>query len=286
MADTSIFKCIGNEVESIPDSVLEELNFSYEELNRHDSNIATLSKTLKENKNIAFCRLPFCHTVEAEAFGSTVVFDHKYGNRIGEYAIKDINSIKDLNKFDLGKGRIAEVLKAISILKNDGEKIFLEITGPFTIGTSIINSELFFKSIRKDKEKVVELLKIIEDSVVDFILEGVNTGADIISFTDPAGTLDIVGPKIYRDLSGKTTYNILKRVENKLDDSIVHLCGKTSTSLEAIGFLETEKVKVEGQDYFDKILNIKNDRKDIKFLGHWCLKTIVKTDELTICKLI
>lgn len=285
MADTSIFKCIGNEVESIPDSVLEDLNLSYEELNRYDSNIATLSKTLNKEKNIAFCRLPFCHTVEAEAFGSTVVFDHKYGNRIGEYAIKDINSIKDLKKFDLSKGRIAEVLKAISILKNDGEKVFLEITGPFTIGTSIINSELFFKSIRKDKEKVIELLKLIENNVVDFILEGVKLEVDIISYTDPAGTLDIVGPKIYRDLSGKTTYNILKRVENKLDDSIVHLCGKTSTSLESIDLLETEKVRVEGQDYFEEILNIKNERKDIKILGHWCLKTEAKIKELTICKL-
>ncbi|MBZ2174710.1 uroporphyrinogen decarboxylase [Schnuerera sp. xch1] len=282
----NIFKCIGNEVESVPDSILEDLGLSYKELNRYNSNIAILSKTLKKNKGITFCRLPFCHTVEAEAFGSTVVFDHKYGNRIGEYAIKDINSIKDLKEFDLSKGRIAEVLKATMILKADGENVFLEITGPFTIGTSIIRSELFFKSIRKDKEKVIELLELIEDNVVDFILEGVNSGVDIISFTDPAGTLDIVGPKIYKDLSGKSTYNILKRVEDKLGDSIVHLCGKTSTSLESIGLLETEKVKTEGQDYFEMIKNIKNERKDIKFLGHWCLKTEAKTNELTICKLI
>ncbi|NLJ99177.1 MAG: methylcobamide--CoM methyltransferase [Tissierellia bacterium] len=283
---TNMFKCIGNEVEAVPDNVLEGLGLSYEELNRHDSNIAKLSKTLKNNKNISFCRLPFCHTVEAETFGSTVVFDHKYGNRIGEYAIKDINSIGDLNKFDLSKGRIAEVLKAVKILKNDGENIFLEITGPFTIGTSIINSELFFKSIRKDKEKVIKLLALIENNLVDFILEGVNSRTDIISFHDPAGTIDIVGPRIYKDLSGKYTYNILKRIEDKLGDAVVHLCGKTSTSLESIGLLETEKVKVEGQDYFDKILNIKNERKDIKYLGHWCLKTEAKTDELTVCKLV
>ncbi len=284
MAD--IFKCIGNEVEAVPDSVLQDLNLSFEELNRYDSNIATLSKTLKEYKGSQFCRLPFCHTLEAETFGSKVVFDYIYGNRIGEYAINDIDSICDLKDFDLKKGRIAEVLKAISILKDKGENVFLEITGPFTIGTSIINSELFFKAIRKDREKVLELLKIIEDNVVDFILEGINSGADIISFADPAGTLDIVGPKIYKDLSGKSAYNILKRVEDKLGDSMVHLCGKTSSSLESIGLLETEKVMVEGQDYFGKILNIKNKRKDIKILGHWCLKTKAITNELTICKLI
>lgn len=88
-----------------------------------------------------------------------------------------------------------------------------------------------------------------------------------------------------RDLSGKTTYNILKRVEDKLKDSIVHLCGKTSSSLESIGLLEAEKLEVEGQDYFERILNLKDKMKDIKYLGHWCLKTQANNDGLTICKL-
>lgn len=286
MADTNIFKCIGNEEESIPDSILEELGLSYEELNRYDSNIVTLSKALKKYKNNSFCRLPFCHTVEAETFGSTVIFDHKFGNRIGGYAINDMNSIEDIKEFDLSKGRIAEVLKAIDILKKDGEDIIFDITGPITIATSIIDSQLFFRSIRKNTEKVNKLLELIEDSTVTYILEGIKNGADVISFADPAGTLDIVGPKIYKDLAGKTTYNILKRVEGKLDDSFVHLCGKTSTSLEAIGLLGFEKIKVEGQDYFDMIRNIKNERKDIKFIGHWCLKSKIKNNELVICKLI
>lgn len=285
MAVSNIFKCIGNEVESIPESILEKLALSYEELNKIDTNIVTLSKTLKDHKKNSYCRLPFCHTVEAEAFGSKVTFDHQFGNRIKEYAIENMASIDDL-AFDLSKGRIAEVLKSISILKKDGERVVLEITGPITTGTSIIESTLFFRSVRKDIENTNKLLKIIEDSIVAYTLEGIKNGVDIISITDPAGTLDIVGPKIYRDLSGKTTYNILKRVEDQLGDAVVHLCGKTSTSLEAIGLIEAEKIEVEGQDYFDMIQNMKNERKDIKFIGHWCMKSVKKNGEVIGCKLV
>ena len=122
MAVSNIFKCIGNEVESIPESILERLGLSYEELNKTDTNIVTLSKTLKDHKKNSYCRLPFCHTVEAEAFGSTVTIDHQFGNRIKEYAIEDMSTIDDLD-FGLSTGRIVEVLKAISILKKNGEVI-------------------------------------------------------------------------------------------------------------------------------------------------------------------
>ena len=43
--------------------------------------------------------------------------------------------------------------------------------------------------------------------------------------------------------------------------------------------------EVEGQDYFERILNLKDKMKDIKYLGHWCLKTKANNDGLTICKL-
>lgn len=102
----------------------------------------------------------------------------------------------------------------------------LDIGGPISIATSVMDSQLFYKILRKDRHKIDSLLKLIENSAVEYISEGIKRSADIISFADPAGTIDIVGPKIYKELSGKATYNILKRIENGLGKSVVHLCGK------------------------------------------------------------
>lgn len=279
MLATNTFKCSANEEESIPESILKELGISYVDINSKASNIANLSKAIKGYRDLSYCRLPFCSTVEAESFGSKVVLDHQLGNRISQYAIEDINSINKLKEIDLTKGRIAEVLKAVSILKELGEYIILDVTGPITIGTSIMNNQLFFKATRKtiDNNKLNQLLKLIEDSIVAYILEGVKRGVDIFSFADPAGSIDIVGPRVYKGVSGKSIHNILKKLEGKLGSSTIHLCGKTSTSLEAVRFLKSENVIVEGEDYIDMIENIK--KEDIHLIGNWCLK-LKKTDNI------
>lgn len=285
MEVTKIFRCTGNEIDTIPDGVLQQLNISYEDINKDSSNMASLSRLLKKENKKEYCKLPFCHTVEAEAFGSEVIFNKKLGNRIGKYKINDINSIENISPIDLNKGRVAEVLKAISILKKNGEEVVLDVTGPISIATSIMDSQLFYKAVRKEREKIDFLLELIENTIVEYIFEGIKQGADIISFADPAGTIDIVGPKIYKELSGKTTYNILKKIENKMGKTIVHLCGKTSTSLESIGLLESEKIKTEGQNYFKMIQNIKYGREDIKFVGHWCLKLNKSNNEIINCRI-
>lgn len=75
MAVDSIFKCERNETDYIPNEISEKLNVSYEEANKNAFKMAMLSKTLKKQKNKTYCVVPFCHTVEAEAFGSMVKFD-------------------------------------------------------------------------------------------------------------------------------------------------------------------------------------------------------------------
>ena len=285
MATGDIFKCIGNETEIIPDEILEELNISYEDSNRDASKMAMLSNKLKEYKKRKYCILPFCHTVEAEALGSTIIFDQVVGNRIGKYSIDDINLIDNIPQIDLYSGRISKVLEAVQKLKDNGEKVCLAVIGPISLATSIMDSQLFYRTLRKDREAVNKLLNLIEDTIVEYMLEGIKQGVDIISFADPTGTIDIVGPKVYKDVSGKVTYNILKRIENQLGNTIVHLCGKTSTSLENIGFLEKDRIKVEGSSYGEMLNNISKERNDIKFVGHWCIKSNRVPKELVYCKM-
>ena len=285
MVVANIFKCSGNEIDIIPNKLLEDLNISYEDANKSASEMALLSKALKEKNKKVYCRLPFCHTVEAEAFGSQVIFNERVGNRIGKYKIEDISSIDHISKIEMNAGRISEVLKAVSILKKDGEKVVLDMTGPISIATSIMDSQLFYRHLRKDREKIDLLLDIIGETIVEYILEAVKLGVDLISFADPTATIDIVGPKVYKETCGKVIYTILKRIENQLGKTLVHLCGKTSTSLEAIGLLESEIIETNGQDYFQNIQDIKDAREDINFIGHWCLKSNKYNSQIISCRI-
>ena len=106
-----------------------------------------------------------------------------------------------------------------------------------------------------------------------YINEGINRGAQIISYGDPAGALDIVGPKIYREYSGISTFNILKRVESELGDSIIHICGKTSTAFQNMDLIEAHPIKLEeGITYGQAIDFILRNRMNVKIIGHNCIK--------------
>lgn len=86
------------------------------------------------------------------------------------------------------------------------------MVGSFTIITSLVDSRIFYKAMRKNKEMVYDFLKIIEDNIIKYMEEGIARGAKIISYADPVGAKDIVGPKVYKDFSGKSSYNILKKI--------------------------------------------------------------------------
>ncbi|WP_051599189.1 uroporphyrinogen decarboxylase family protein [Metaclostridioides mangenotii] len=286
MSVKNIFKCIGSDNTTVSDEILDKLGVSFEVANKDSKKMAELSRELKRDMGIMYCIVPFCHTAEAGAFGSTVVFDSKAGNRINQSFVKDVKSLESIEPIDFSTGRMHEILESIKELKDAGEKVCLNVTGPITIATAIVDNRLFYKLVRKDREVVDKLLGKIEDSLVEYITKGVNAGVDIISFADPAGTLDIVGPKVYEDLSGKSTLRVFKRVEGVLGDSVVHICGKTSTSLEESGLINSKKVSSHGNSYGEVIENYKSEDGDAKFIGHWCIKREKNDKSLVCCDLL
>lgn len=268
------FKCVGDNLEEIPISIKESTGLKFPEVHTKGEYMAILSQELKKYKKDSLCRVPFCNTLEAEAMGGNIKLgDDKNGPRVKEYAFKTMEELKDIKEIDLNKGRIKEVLKAVEILSSEGEIVALNIEGPFTIISSLIDPMVFYRAIRKNTEIVHEVIKVIEDNIIKYALEGLKRGAKVISYGDPVGTMDMVGPKIYKDLSGKSTCDILKNLEEHLDGALVHLCGKTSMSLENSGFIKSEPREYQEElTYGQAIENLLKENKTVKIIGHNCIK--------------
>lgn len=285
MKPLGIFRCESNQQESISKEFLESIGLDYENVNFDYKDMSKLALAIKEDKDSSVVMLPFCHTLESEALGSKVKYDSELGNRIKTYAINTIEDIDDLKVVDLEYIRIDSLFKAIVNLKDLGERLVLNVTGPITIATGLMDSGLFYKLARKDKTRLDYLLSIIEETIVNIILKGVELGVDIISFADPAGTIDIIGPKLYRDIASKSIMRIFKRIDGQLGDTIIHICGKTSTSLKSVKMIEVDFVINEMDDYFDKLIYL-GKTKGVNFTGNWCLKLENTPKRIAICKLI
>jgi len=268
------FKCVGDNLEVIPDSIVNNTGITFPKAHTDNTLMCLLSKELKNYKKDSICRVPFCVTVEAEALGGNIKLgDMKNGPRVESYAFATIEELENIKDINFNSGRIKEVLEAVEKLSNEGECVALSVEGPFTILSSIIDPMIFYKGTRKNKEKIDEFLKVLENNVVSYIIEGIKRGAKIISYGDPVGSLDIVGPKIYQQYSGKISYNILKRVEPHLDNAIIHLCGKTSTAFEKYGLSVSKGIEFDKEMTYGNAINkILHDMKNVNFIGNACIK--------------
>ncbi|WP_051932023.1 uroporphyrinogen decarboxylase family protein [Clostridium sp. KNHs214] len=282
------FKCAGDNFEAIPKNIVEENGICFPVAHTNKEDISLLARKLKDYRKDSICRIPFCATVEAEAIGANIKLgDEKTGPRVDSYVYSSIEELENIKEIDLNKGRIEEVLCAVEDIKKHGEIVCLNVEGPFTIISSLVDPMIFYRGIRKNRDIVDNFIKVIEDSTVKYMLEGIKRGADIISFADPAGAMDIVGPKMYKDVSGKISLNILKKVQPFLNNSIIHLCGKTSTAFEQLGFCESAPIEFdENLTYGQALLKLLEQNNDIKIIGHWCIKrTPIKKRESVIWRI-
>jgi len=270
------FKCSSGGFEEIPREVVEKGEFSFPEVHLKVEEMIKLSKAIKEYRNEKYFLLPFCMTVEAEALGAKInLGDSKNGPRITQYAFNSMDELDDIQDIDYTRKRIKEVLDTVQLLSSEGEIVVLSVQGPYSIAQSLVDPKLLFKAVRKEPHKVEKFLSFIEEQVVRYIKKGIKQGAKVISYGDASGTLDILGPKMYRELSGKYSCNVLKRVSQDLDDGIIHVCGVTSASLHNSGFIKSVPFEVQEElTYGEALKKVIEENKNIKVVGHNCIKRL------------
>ena len=206
------FKCTYDNSVGINEEVTKKLQLSFPDAYKHHNTMVLIAKELKRYDNASFCELPFCHTVEGEAMGGIINYgDEKIGPRAKEYICKDTKDLLNLNSIDFTKGRIAQVLKACSDLREEGENVVLEISGPFTILNVLMDARHVFKIFRKEPEKMQKIFDKFQLEILKFIEEGQRCGANLISFADSAGGVNILGPKMMEQTVQMFTYPFLKK---------------------------------------------------------------------------
>ncbi|MBU5225182.1 methylcobamide--CoM methyltransferase [Clostridium senegalense] len=272
-----MFKCVSDNIESIPKTICDCYPDFYTRINTNEF-MSKISKEIKEIRNDVFCKVPFCNTIEAEAFGGIIkLADENTSSRVGEYLINSVEDLEKIRPINFSKGRIKEVLDSVKNLSEDKENVVLMVEGPMTIVTSLMDSRLFYKLYRKNKDAIEKLLNLIEEGIVEYIREAIKNGVKVISYADPVGNIDIIGPKYFKELTGTMTCNIIRSVKDILisNNVLFHICGRTSTSLEECDFVN--KKCIHGNEeltYGENLINLSLNKENDKLIvvGHWCIK--------------
>lgn len=266
------FKCNQIENENIPIEIVGNLGLKFPDLHTNQNSIASISKAIRDLKNDSICKVPFCTTVEAEALGASInLGDDKNCPRIKNHIYNNVEELTNIKNIDFESGRISEVLKSIDILSKDNI-VTLNVCGSMTIISLLIDLKYFYKGVKKNKDIIENFMNILEENIVAYIVNGYENGARIISYSDPVGDINMVGPKVYKEIVAPYTINIIKKATKKIDGSIIHLCGKTSEALYNLDLCDLDEIKYdESLSYGEAIVKLL-DNNDVKIIGNNCMK--------------
>jgi len=267
------YKCPRHNLDHIPEEVVKKAGITFPKAHTDKNSMATLARTLMKHRGDVLTKVPFCVTVEAEAFGAYIKMgDTLTSPRPEGHCFSSIEQLSGLQTFDIFKGRIGEVLEAVEILAKSGEKVVLNVAGPFTIIYSLIDPLLFFNGLRKYPSQIQEILGVIEKSVIQYSAEGIKRGASIISYEDVVGVSDIMGPEIYRDFSGPSRLRIINGIKEAERVFLIHLCGRTSAALEKAEMVKSYAIEAgEFPTYGQALLGVLGKLTVPIVIGHRCI---------------
>ena len=194
-------------------------------------------------------RIPFCQTFEAEALGCKIK-PGKVRGAEGFPGIDDPHPYKldDTPVFPddfLSRGRIPELLKAVSIMKKElGDEVVIiaGIIGPYTIAGSLVDTVALLKATIKTPEKIRPFLDVAKKAGTVLANALIDAGADIISCEDMIASPELIAPKTYRDY--ELEYQS-KQFEAISVPKILHICGNVDAIIEWMGQTGAEILSIE-----------------------------------------
>ena len=266
------FNCTYNSVSGIDGQMAERLGLTFPDAYMHEESLVKIALAVKEQGQAPFCILPLCHTVEGAALGADINYGNgEIGPRAGKQICSSAEDFLALPDIDFTKGRIAEVLKACSSLRAQGEHVVLELSGPFTILDTLMDARIVFRTMRKQPELMEKVLEKLRRNILAYFREAANAGVDLISYADSSGGLNILGPKLAEQMAVQFTYPLLKEVTEVLDEkTLVLLCPKTSFALLGTGKGQWQELDLDGPMTYGQAC-IQSIGK-LKFGGQMCIK--------------
>jgi len=245
--------CPGGMMNMIIEEIMDITSSYWPEAHTNAQLMANLTKGLYENGGFENLGVPFCMTIEAEAMGAPVFLGTKNTEpRVTDYPMNSIDEWKKLKDLDITEGRAKVVLEAIQLLENEEIPVIGNLTGPISLATSLIEPTTYYKALRKKPKEVHEFMEFITRNLIAFGKAQLKAGADVLAISDPSGTGEILGPKMFKEFA----IPYLNKIVDELNDfaksgTIIHICGRLKGIYKELNDLHSDAIS------FDSITSIR-----------------------------
>lgn len=249
-----------------------ELGLGFPESHYEAQSMSRMAVATMEKNRARLAMLPFCCTVEAEALGAEINLGNaEIGPRPGEFVYQSLAEFLDAGrKIDLNAGRLAAVVKACEITVASGHKVAVEVSGPLSILSGLMELSRVVKAWRKDERLMGQAFQSLGVQIIRYAQALKKAGASIISYADPIAASHIIGPKYSRSLAQSFLATFLERLKTELQGRPVHLCPNTARLLIDCDLGQWNPISLRPEvSYQEGCLELAGR---VDFLGQVCLK--------------
>ena len=271
--------CPGGMMNMITTDLMDACGVMWPEAHTNPQMMADLAAANYQNGCFENVGVPFCMTIEAEGMGAEVNMGNKvYEPHVSKYYVNSVSEWPKLKKMDHNSGRAKVVLDAIRILKekNLDAPIIGNITGPISTASSIMEPVVFYKELRKNPEDAHKYMQVVTDQILDFARAQIEAGADIIAISDPNGTGEILGPKMFAEFAVKYLNQIIDGLQEEKMGTIIHICGQMKPVYEQAKLLHSDVLSF---DSCVAMREAKNNLPDRVLMGNVSTYTLEFGDE-------
>lgn len=190
-------------------------------------------KAVNERYPSAACTMIMDLTVEAEAFGSAILFhDHEIPTVVGRL-LEDESAIENLQIPNLEQGRIPQYLRAnqLCVEHIKDKPIFAGCIGPFSLASRLYDMSEIMMLCYSDPDIAHILLNKCAEFIKSYCQAIKETGVHGVVIAEPAAGL------LPNEGCGEFSSAYIKKIVDELQDEsfliILHNCGNTGNCTEA-----------------------------------------------------
>ncbi|NLC68441.1 MAG: methylcobamide--CoM methyltransferase [Clostridiaceae bacterium] len=171
--------------------------------------------------------MPMDLSVEAEAFGSTVVFSDKEVPNVSGRIVQDRESAEALRVPKIGEGRTMVYIMAAKLTARNikNKPIFAGMIGPFSLAGRLYGMTDIMVALVLEPETVHILLEKVTGFLIDYAKAFKKAGTNGIIIAEPAAGL--LSPEQCQEFSSRYIKRIVDAVQDEYYMVILHNCGNT-----------------------------------------------------------
>jgi len=205
-------------------------------------------------------------SVEAEAFGSTIIFSPDDVPTITGALVHDENEADALEIPAIGTGRTGEcvngIKKACELITD--RPVFAGMIGPYSLAGRLLDMTEIMILCYEDPDMVETVLDKATQFLIAYAKAFKEAGANGIAMAEPAA--GILSPGLMDEFSNPYVKRIIEAVEDEHFTVIYHNCGNIEFLLNNIKDIEAEVYSVGNAIDMEKVLEV--FPKDILVLGN------------------